>query len=60
MNELEAVRQKIREYMNHIADHLAGGGGDDYESYLRLVVKVEALALVERVVLDLEKLLQED
>ena len=56
MNELEAVRQKIREYMNHIAD----GGCEDYESYMRLVGKVEALALVERDVLDLEKLLQED
>ena len=53
MNELEAVRQKIREYMNHIADHMAGGGCEDYESYMRLVGKVEALALVERDVLDL-------
>ena len=60
MNELEAVRQKIREYMNHIADHMAAGGCEDYESYMRLVGKVEALALVERDVLDLEKLLQED
>jgi|TARA_R100001510_G_scaffold9667_1_gene7432 hypothetical protein len=59
MNELEAVRTKIRDYMNHIADHMAGGGCDDYESYMRLVGKVEALALVERDVLDLEKLIQE-
>ena len=58
MNELEAVRQKIREYMNHIADHMAGGGCEDFESYMRLVGKVEALALIERDVLDLETLLQ--
>ena len=60
MNELEAVRQKLREYMNHIAADMAGGGCEDFESYMRLVGKVEALALVERDVLDLEKLLQED
>ena len=60
MNDLEAVRQKIWEYMIHIAVHMAGGGCEDYESYMRLVGKVEALALVERDVLDLEKLLQED
>ena len=44
--------------MNDIADHMAGGGCQDHEEYIRLVGKVEALALVERDILDLEKRLE--
>ena len=32
--------------MNDIADHMAGGGCQDHEEYIRLVGKVEALALL--------------
>jgi|TARA_B100001059_G_scaffold145049_2_gene144948 hypothetical protein len=45
--------------MNDIADHMAGGGCQNHEEYLRLVGKVEALALVERDILDLEQRLEE-
>ena len=60
MNELEAVRQRIREYLNDIADHMAGGGCENYEEYIRLVGKVEALALIERDILDLQQRIESD
>ena len=43
---LEVIKDKIRVYMNDIADHMAGGGCQDHEEYIRLVGKVEALALI--------------
>jgi|TARA_Y100001972_G_C7405336_1_gene210493 hypothetical protein len=46
--------------MNDIADHMASGGCQNHEEYTRLVGKVEALALIERDILDLEKKLEED
>jgi|TARA_R100000455_G_C6269603_1_gene125243 hypothetical protein len=60
MNELEAVRQRIRGYLNDIADHMAGGGCENYEEYIRLVGKVEALALIERDVLDSQQRIESD
>jgi hypothetical protein len=48
-------RDKIRGYMNDIADHMAGGGCADHEEYIRLVGKVEALALLERDLIDYEE-----
>ena len=60
MNELEAIRQKIRGYLNDIADHMAGGGCENHEDYVRLVGKVEALALIERDILDSQQRLESD
>ena len=45
--------------MNDIADHMASGGCGNHEEYIRLVGKVEALALVERDILDLQKKFEE-
>jgi len=56
---MEVIRDKIRNYMNDIADHMAGGGCQNHEEYVRLVGKVEALALIEREILDLEQRLEE-
>lgn len=56
---MEVIRDKIRAYLNDIADHMAGGGCQNHEEYVRLVGKVEALALVERDILDMEKRLEE-
>ena len=50
---LEVIRAKVREYMNECADHLAGGGAQDFEEYKCICGKVEALALIEREILDL-------
>jgi|TARA_R110001592_G_scaffold24143_2_gene93685 hypothetical protein len=56
---MEVIRDKIRNYMNDIADHMAGGGCQNHEEYVRLVGKVEALALIERDILDMEQRLEE-
>ena len=60
MDQLEVIRQRIREYLNDIADHMAGGGCENYEEYIRLVGKVEALALIERDVLDSQQRIESD
>jgi hypothetical protein len=57
---MEVIRDKIRGYMNDIADHMAGGGCQNHEEYVRLVGKVEALALIEREILDLEQRYEKD
>lgn len=59
MNELDLIREKIRTYLNDIADHMAGGGCQNHEEYVRLVGKVEALAIIERDLLDLQKKYEE-
>jgi hypothetical protein len=59
MNELDFIREKIRAYLNDIADHMAGGGCQNHEEYVRLVGKVEALAIIERDLLDLQKKYEE-
>tara|TARA_E500000318_G_scaffold34358_1_gene33637 strand:+ start:766 stop:939 length:174 start_codon:yes stop_codon:yes gene_type:complete len=56
---MEVIREKIRSYLNDIADHMAGGGCQNHEEYVRLVGKVEALALVERDILDWEERMKE-
>jgi hypothetical protein len=60
MNELDFIREKIRAYLNDIADHMAGGGCQNHEEYVRLVGKVEALAIIERDLLDLQKKYEEE
>lgn len=57
---MELIKEKIRAYMNDIADHMASGGCENHEAYIRLVGKVEALALIERDILDLEQRLEND
>jgi hypothetical protein len=57
---MEVIRDKIRGYMNDIADHMAGGGCQNHEEYVRLVGKVEALALIEREIIDWEQRYEKD
>jgi hypothetical protein len=56
---LSVVKDRIRVYLNDIADHMASGGCEKHEDYIRLVGKVEALALIERDILDLEQRLED-
>jgi len=56
---LSVVKDRIRTYLNDIADHMASGGCEKHEDYVRLVGKVEALALIERDILDLEQRLED-
>lgn len=54
MNELFAIKMKIRERMNQIADDLALGGAPDYSQYKYLTGVISGLAFVERDILDME------
>jgi len=57
MSELEYLQGKLREHMNAIADHMAGGGCPDYDSYQYSAGMVKAFAVMERDILDiLEKI----
>ena len=49
------IKAKGREYMNALADHMACGGCKSFEEYREAVGKVDALAQVERDILDLEE-----
>ena len=53
--QIDIIKEKIRVYMNDIADHMASGGCANYEEYVRLCGKVDALAQLERDLLDEEK-----
>ena len=56
---LSVVKDRLRMYLNDIADHMASGGCEKHEDYVRLVGKVEALALIERDILDLKQRLED-
>tara|TARA_R100000234_G_scaffold29647_3_gene17237 strand:- start:6509 stop:6709 length:201 start_codon:yes stop_codon:yes gene_type:complete len=49
------IKSKIREYMNALADHMACGGCKSYEEYREATGKVDALAQIERDIIDLEE-----
>jgi len=49
----EQVRTQIRERMNALADHMAGGGCTDWADYRASVGEVTGLARAERSLLDL-------
>lgn len=49
------IKRRIREFMNEAADHLASGGATNFEEYIRMVGRVDALALIEREILDIEE-----
>ncbi len=54
------VRKKIRDEMNSLCDHIAGGGCSSFEDYKHACGKIEGLAIAEREILDIEKRLQDD
>ena len=49
------IKAIVSEYMNALADHMACGGCKSFEEYREAVGKVDALAQVERDILDLEE-----
>ena len=49
------LQQRLREYLNEGADHLATGGAKDYSEYQRMVGRIDGIALAERELLDLVK-----
>lgn len=61
MNDLDVIKNKIRQHMNEIADDLALGSAKDYPQYTHMTGMIAGLALVERDVLDyLERVRADD
>lgn len=56
---VEALRKKIREDMNNYADDVATGACRTIEEYKFLCGQIQGLALAERYMLDLAKLVEE-
>jgi hypothetical protein len=50
---LSALQEKLRNDMNDLADHMAGGGCKSFEEYQKVVGIIEGLARAERELLDL-------
>lgn len=56
MTELDVIKKKIRVRLNELADTLADGGAHDFNEYKYITGIIHGLAIVERDILDLEKL----
>lgn len=60
-NFVDALRRKLREHMNNLADDAAGGAPQDWASYKKLTGVIQGLAIAERELLDLaEKVKTQD
>ena len=55
---LQHLRNKIRTAMNERADHVAGGGAQDFAEYKHHCGVIEGLAMAERELLDLVERLE--
>jgi len=53
MDDLGIIQSKIRQRMNDIADELANGACESYESYQHLCGVIKGLAYAEREILDI-------
>lgn len=60
MTELDVIKKKIRERLNELADILADGGVPDYSEYKYITGQIYGIALVERDILDLQKMRNEE
>ena len=56
----EALRKSLRQQMNEMADHVAGGACTDFADYKRCCGIIHGLAIAERELLDLCKILDND
>jgi hypothetical protein len=59
-NLAEFLRKSLRQQMNDMADHIAGGGCADFAEYKRCCGVVEGLARAERELLDLTQQIDDD
>lgn len=57
---LELLRQKFRDEMNDLADHISSGGCSSFEEYKHGTGVIEGLARAERALLDLDENLGQD
>jgi len=58
MDEVTYINNRIRDYMNQLADHMAGGGCKNHDEYQHCCGQVQAFALIEREILDLREKLE--
>lgn len=59
MSELEYLKGKLRDHMNDLADHMAGGGCTSFDQYQYSVGMIKGLAIIEREILDIEERVNE-
>ena len=52
---LSLLKNKIRDQMNELADHLAIGGAQNMEEYRKICGTIEGLAWTEREIIDLDE-----
>lgn len=57
---IEKLKLSIRKEMNQLADDVATGAAGSFDQYRHYVGRIEALALVERMILDMERELLDD
>ncbi len=60
MSELDYIQEKLRGYMNDTADHMAGGGCENYESYNYMCGMIKAFATIEREIIDLKERIEQN
>lgn len=54
------LQKRLRERMNDLADHMAGGGCKNFPDYTHCVGKVAAYAEAERELIDLQQRLLDE
>ena len=59
-NLAEFLRKSLRQQMNDLADHIAGGGCVDFSEYKKCCGVIEGLARAERELLDLTNQIDDD
>lgn len=59
-NLAEFLRKSLRNQMNELADHIAGGGCTDFSEYKKCCGVIEGLARAERELLDLTNQIDDD
>ena len=59
-NLADYLRKSLRQQMNDLADHIAGGGCIDFNEYKRCCGVIEGLARAERELLDLTQQIDDD
>jgi hypothetical protein len=55
MTELDYIRNRIRDNLDQMADHMATGGCETFDQYQYCCGMVKGLAVIEREIIDLEE-----
>lgn len=55
MDELEYINNRLRDYMNQIADHISTGSCENMEDYRFCCGQIQGFALIEREIIELRE-----